>query len=169
MGESAYKLQYLLNRSQSNEERYPLKVRDLISYNFDYKQAPISFVKANGKDQARKDLDSVGFIGDMWFEPLEADELQLPFEDVVMAIDPSGSGADETAYVIGGFLAGRLYLLSSGGLQGGYHDDSLRALCDQAFEYRVNKVVLEKNLGGGVYTQLFKNALFEYYKKKPHH
>lgn len=167
MGESAYKLQYLLNRSLSNEERYPLKVKDLISFNFGNLKAPVSFDYAASQDTARKDLDSVGFIGDMWYRPMRSEDLVLPYDDIIMGIDPSGSGADETAYVVGGVLAGNLYLLASGGLKGGYHSDALNSICKVAHELRVRRIMLERNLGAGTFTELFKNTLYQYYKDNP--
>ena len=85
---------------------------------------------------------------------------------VVCYIDPAGGGAnaDETAYAIGGFLNGNVYLLSVGGIPGGYDVDKLEALALRIKPYEhVGQgplvVKIEKNMGFGAFRAVFTPVL----------
>jgi len=78
------------------------------------------------------------------------------FEGTVMSIDPSGRGADKTAYAVLKMLHGVLYLTAIGALDGGYDNATMTKLSNIAKQQDVNYVVIESNFGDGMATQLLK-------------
>jgi hypothetical protein len=80
-----------------------------------------------------------------------------------MAIDPSGRGADETAYAVVKMLNGYLFVTEAGGLPGGYSEETLEALCKIAKKEKVNTLRIEANFGDGMFTQLLKPVLKKIY------
>ena len=95
--------------------------------------------------------------------PLRFDDEWVPYEGSVLAIDPSGRGADETTYAVVKQLHGFLYVTAMGGFKGGYCDSILTALAKVAREQKVNKIVIEANYGDGMFTKLFQPVLAKFW------
>jgi hypothetical protein len=75
-----------------------------------------------------------------------------------MAIDPSGTGADETSYAVIGVLNGNLFLIDWGGFREGYSENTLIQLATIAKEYQVQEMVPEKNFGAGIFGELLRKT-----------
>ena len=158
-GRSGFALQFMLDTSLSDAEKYPLKTGDLIVMALNEHKAPISVSWSSSPECQLKDLALVGFTGDRWYRPLFMDEKWIPYEGSVMFIDPSGRGKDETTYAVVKLLHGTLFLTAVGGMNGGYEDVTLAQLATVARDQKVNKVLVESNFGDGMFTQLFKPIL----------
>lgn len=154
-GRSGFQLQFMLNPAVADADRYPLKLSDLVVLDCDPKMAPVKYVWASSPDLIRSDLPNVGLAGDRLFRPMwVSKENYVPYQGVVMAIDPSGRGKDELGYAIVAMCGGCLYLLRCKGLQGGYTDENLQKLADEAKAFGVNYVIVEENFGDGMFTKL---------------
>ena len=153
-GRSGFSMQFMLDTSFSDIDKYPLKLSDFIVFNCDNEVAPIKLSWATGVNQVYNDLPCVGMGQDRWHRPLFISQEFKPYQGIVMAIDPSGSGSDELSYAVIGMLNGYLYLLDCQGLQGGYADDNLEKLAKIAKQYKVNEILVEKNFGDGMFTKL---------------
>ena len=163
-GKSSFALQFMLDTSMSDAERYPLKLSDLIVMDLHGERAPSEIQYGSGPDQRITDLRNVGFAGDRWNRPMWFDKDRFKkYEAITMAIDPSGRGKDETGYAIVAQLHGKLFLLAAGGLKGGYHDDNLRLLAIRAKQFKVRKIVVEENFGDGMWLKLFSPVLHKIY------
>lgn len=162
-GASGFALQFQLNTSLSDADKYPLRCSDMIVLTVDRERAPVKFTWAADPATARNDLQCVGLTGDRFHRPLWIDEQHHEFEGCVMAIDPSGRGKDETGYAIVKQLGGMLYLVASGGLKGGYKEENLEALAKLAKENGVNLVLVESNFGDGMFGELMKPVLGRVY------
>jgi hypothetical protein len=77
-----------------------------------------------------------------------------PYQGSVLAIDPAGRGADETAYAVVKMLNSQLFVAECGGIQGGYSEDVLKSLSMIAKDHKVNEVIIESNFGDGMFNQL---------------
>ena len=150
LGKSAYNLQYLLNPADTDDLKFPLKLKDLIVTDIDTVDNPLRYTYSS--ENKIKDIKHHGFTGDSLMSPKWESEERVPFEYVAMSIDPSGRGADETGYTIGGLLNGKVFVLSFGGVKGGYDDETLNGLVDMAVLYKVNTIVIESNFGDGAFT-----------------
>jgi hypothetical protein len=147
-GKSGFTLQFMLDTSLSDAERYPLKLMDFSVLHVGESKAPISIQYGAGHKQLLDKVASVGFAGDKWYAPLWHDpEKWEDYEGVILAVDPSGRGQDQTGYAIIAHLMGNLFLLDAGGLKGGYDKTTLVTLANKAKRYKVTEVVVEANFG----------------------
>jgi hypothetical protein len=162
-GRSSFALQFQLDTSLSDAEKYPLKLNDLVVYPLDPIRAPIDFMWASSPELAYRDLPAVGLAGDRYFRPAWASADVAPYEGCVMFVDPSGRGKDETAYAVLKLLHGRIFLVASGGFLGGYTEETLKALLMVAKKHSVPKIIVEPNYGGGMFTELLKSAAQRHY------
>ena len=158
-GRSGYALQFLLNPRLSDADRYPLKINDLIVNDVDDDVGPEKITYASSPDYVVDNtIPNVGFNGDRFFRPMSVGE-QIPYTGSVMSIDPSGRGRDETSYAVVKMLNGQLFVPACNGLKGGYSENTLKELAMIAARYNVNKIIVESNMGDGMFTELFKPLL----------
>jgi hypothetical protein len=156
-GRTGYALQFMLDTSLSDMDKFPLRLGDLIVFDVDPDMAPAKFVWASSPDQHMKDLSEFGYglKGDRLHRPMFYDkEHLLPYTATVMYIDPSGRGADETAYAIVRFVNGYLFLVASGGMKSGYDEATLTKLANLAKLHQVNTVKVESNFGDGMFMKI---------------
>jgi hypothetical protein len=163
-GKSGFNLQFMLDTTMSDANRYPLKLNDLIIMSgcSTWKEAPAKIQWASGIEQIKAinpDLPNVGLKGDYYVAPMYTSSEFTKFEGSVMAIDPSGRGEDKTAYCVLKMLHGVLYLTAIGSLDGGYSDETMSRLSHIAKEQEVNYVVIESNFGDGMATALLKPVM----------
>lgn len=155
-GRSGFALQFMLDTSLSDQDKYPLKLSDLIVSSLDPRMAPAKLVWCNDPEKIISDLPSVGLQGDRLHRPMWTSNEMAEYSGSVMAIDPSGKGGDETAYAIVKILHGNLFLVASGGFKEGYAETTLKALATLGKVHNVNRVIVEANFGDGMFTQLLK-------------
>lgn len=158
-GKARYKLQYMLDTTLTDAEKYPLKLADLIVMDLDLKVAPTHIEYSSEAKHAIFDLKHSGFRGDGLYAPRYYNDERREYEGVAMFIDPSGRGDDETAWCVTAQLGGRIFLLGLGGLQGGYDEATLNALANIALRFNVNLVQIESNFGDGAFGELLKPIL----------
>ena len=157
-GRSGFALQFMLDTTLSDLEKYPLKLNDLIVVSglSTWKEAPAKIQWASSTDQIKNIDSELPNVGDYYVAPMYLSDEYAPFEGSVMAIDPAGRGADRTGFAVVKMLHGILYVTACGGLIGGYSDITLEELATIAKHQNVNYVVLESNFGDGMATALLK-------------
>ena len=153
-GSVGYALQFMLNPSLSDVDRFPLKLGNLIVQSVDQDVAPEKLVWAKTPDLEWDALPNVGLRGDRYYRPMKVVGDMIPYTGSVMSIDPSGRGSDETGYAVVKMLNGTLYVPEAGGLKGGYDQDTLMELVNIAKRNKVNAVITESNFGDGMFNQL---------------
>jgi len=163
-GKSGFALQFMLDTTLSDVDRYPLKLSDLIVMRLDKEHAPEKIVWAGSPEYAYKDLPCVGMSGDRYYMPMGVSGDFLKYQGSVLAIDPSGRGKDETAYAVIKMLNSQLFLTAAGGLPGGYSEETLKELAVIAKDHDVNEVIIESNFGDGMFTALFQPILAKIHK-----
>ena len=160
-GRSGFALQFMLDTSLSDTDKYPLKLSDLMIMAVDKDQAPEKLIY--GVFKPILDLPNVGLRGDKFFAPEASVGDYVDYDGSVLVIDPSGRGQDETAYAIVKMLNGYLYVAACGGIQGGYSQGTLTKLATLAKDHKVNMVLIESNFGDGMFTELLKPVLKRVY------
>lgn len=156
-GRSGFALQFMLDTSLSDADRYPLRLRDLMVMSCDDEKAPEK--PLYGIMKPVEGLPMVGLSGDKFYAPESLLGGHRDYDGSVLAIDPSGRGADETAYAVVKMCNGYQYITACGGITGGYGEDTLKALAETAKQHAVNVVLIESNFGDGMFTELFKPYL----------
>jgi hypothetical protein len=159
-GRSGFALQFMLDTSLSDQDKYPLKISDLMIYSCDKDTAPEKMVY--GIFKQINDLPNVALAGDRFYAP-EDTVGRLEYSGSVLAIDPSGRGSDETAYAVVKMLNGFLHVPAAGGIAGGYSNETLKSLAELAKEHKVNAVLIESNFGDGMFTELLKPYMQKIY------
>lgn len=152
-GRSGFKLQFMLDTTLSDAEKYPLKSRDLIVTDLTNETAPTRLVWGSQSSNSISELPNVGFTGDTLQRP-SVQEDYGSYEGSILAVDPSGRGKDEMGWCIVNHLLGKVFVPDFGGIHGGYTEANLVFLAEKAREYKVNKVVVESNFGDGMFNSL---------------
>jgi hypothetical protein len=162
-GRTGFALQFMLDSTLSDADRYPLKINDLIVFGLNPENAPEKPIWAMNPNNIVKDLPCVGFNGDRFYSPMEIQGKWIPYEGGIMAIDPAGRGGDETSYCVVKMLNGFLYVTACGGLAGGYGEDVMKKLASIAKANKVNLILVESNFGDGMFSELLKPYLLREY------
>jgi hypothetical protein len=166
LGKSEFALQFMLDTSMSDRERYPLKVHDLMVMSCDQRRAPEVLAWSNDAQRRLTELQPMGFEGDFYFSPaVDQDIRYSPYNRVVAAVDTSGRGTDETVIAIIGELHGTLYLLAVWASRNGFEPASLAQLALLCVQYRVNDCLVESNFGDGMFAALFRPVLEKAWKR----
>lgn len=165
---AGFLLQFMLDTSLSDADKYPLRLRDLIVGTFSTDEAPMKLTWM--PDPARKvslqEIPKVmGLKGDAYYMCHTASPEMEKYSYKMMCVDPSGRGRDETGYCVLYYLNGYIYVMEAGGLLGGYSDVVLNKLANTAKKWKVNEVVIEGNFGDGMYLKLFEPVLRKVYKE----
>lgn len=154
-GATGYALQFMLDTSLSDALRYPLKLRDLIVMPLDKERAPVKIAWQSDPKRTRiEDIQTVSFPGDHFHLPVWYDDEFSEYTGAIMAIDPSGTGKDETTACVVKYLHGQLFLTDIGAWKKGYEDEVLLGLSHMAKEQKVKQIVIEDNFGDGMFTKL---------------
>ena len=159
MGRSNFMLQFQLDTSLSDAEKFPLKMADLIITSVNPTEAPDSIVWCSDPSNVIKDLPTVGLPGDYFYSPIQIQGEWTPYTETICSIDPSGRGTDETAAAYISQKNGFLYLHEMRSYRDGYSDSTLLDILRGCSKYGVTKLVIETNFGDGIVSELFKKHL----------
>ena len=162
-GRSGFAMQFMLDPSLSDAERYPLKLSDLVVMDINPELAPEKVIHSSAPDKQLRDLPVLGFAGDNFHQPAQVLGEWVEYKGSVMAIDPSGRGSDETSYAVVNILNGFLWVLECSGVEGGYGEKTMQTLTDIAKKYKVKQILVESNFGDGMFTELLKPYLRKTY------
>ena len=153
-GKSGFLLQFQLDQTLSDANRYPLQLSDLCVMSLPGDLLPEKVVWSSSPELRYNDLHCVGLSGDYFYRPMAIQGDWIKPQGSVLAIDPAGRGKDETAYAVVKMCNSQLFLTKAGGFKGGYTDDTLQSLADIARDQKVNYIIIESNFGDGMFTKL---------------
>jgi hypothetical protein len=158
-GTAYFQLQHMLNTAMMDAMKYPLKPERLVVIQAAGNRYPLTVVRGMTQDKL-KDY-AVHEFGFRMSQPHDISRETSELQSVWAYVDPAGGGAngDETAYAIGGFLNGNIYLLAVGGIAGGYEENKLDLLAKRLARYKPNGVTIEKNMGFGAFRAVFQPIL----------
>ena len=159
MGRSNFMLQFMLDTSLSDAEKFPLKMSDLIVTSVNPKQAPESIVWCSDPRNVIKDAPTVGLPGDYFYSPMDIVGKWDDYQETICSVDPSGKGADETAAAFVSQRNGFLYLHEMRAYRDGYSDDTLLDILKGCKKYNATTLLIESNFGDGIVAELFKKHL----------
>ena len=159
MGRSNFMLQFMLDTSLSDAEKFPLKMADLIVTSVNPTTAPDSIIWCSDPSNVIKELPTVGLPGDYFYSPMRIQGEWLPYQETICSVDPSGRGTDETAAAFISQRNGFLYLHKMCAYRDGYSDNTLLDILRHCKKYQVQKLVIETNFGDGIVAELFKKHL----------
>ena len=159
MGRSNYMLQFQLDTSLSDAEKFPLKMADLVVTSVNPKSAPDQIIWCSDPKNVIKDLPTVGLPGDYFYSPMQLQGEWTDYSETICSVDPSGRGTDETAAAFISQKNGFLFLHEMRAYRDGYSDNTLLNILRGCRKYNVTKLVIETNFGDGIVGELFKKHL----------
>ena len=159
MGRSNYMLQFQLDTSLSDAEKFPLKMADLVVTAVNPSSAPEGVIWCSDPANLIKDAPTVGLPGDYFYSPMQLQGEWDDYSETICSIDPSGRGSDETAAAFISQRNGFLYLHEMRAYRDGYSDKTLLDVLKGCRKYNVTKLVIETNFGDGIVSELFKKHL----------
>ena len=159
MGRSNYMLQFQLDTSLSDAEKFPLKMADLVVTSVNPSTAPDACIWCSDPANVLKDLPTVGLPGDYFYSPMQLQGEWTDYTETICSVDPSGRGTDETAAAFLSQKNGFLYLHEMRAYRDGYSDNTLLDILRGCRKYGVTKLVIETNFGDGIVSELFRKHL----------
>ena len=161
MGRSNYMLQFQLDTSLSDAEKFPLKMSDLVVTSVNPSTAPESCIWCSDPQNLIKELPTVGLPGDYFYSPMQLQGEWSPYAETICSVDPSGRGSDETAAAFISQKNGFLYLHEMRAYRDGYSDNTLLDILRGCKKYKVTKLIIESNFGDGIVAELFKKHIIQ--------
>ena len=161
MGRSNYMLQFQLDTSLSDAEKFPLKMADLIVTSVNPTTAPQNIVWCSDPDNVIKDAPTVGLPGDYFYTPMQMQGDWSEYNETICSVDPSGRGTDETAACYLSQKNGLIYLHEVRAYRDGYSDNTLLDILRGCKKFGVTSLVIETNFGDGIVSELFKKHLIQ--------
>ena len=159
MGRSNYMLQFQLDTSLSDAEKFPLKMADLVVTSVNPDSAPDTCIWCSDRTNIIKELPTVGLPGDYFYAPMQLQGESTPYTETICSVDPSGRGSDETAAAFISQKNGFLYLHEMRAYRDGYSDSTLLDILRGCKKYNVTKLLIESNFGDGIVSELFKKHI----------
>ena len=161
MGRSNFMLQFQLDTTLSDAEKFPLKMADLIVTSINPTNAPDSIIWCSDPSNVIRDAPTVGLPGDYFYRPMQLQGDWGPYDETICSVDPSGRGTDETAAAYISQRNGFLYLHEMRAYKDGYSDNTLLDILRGCRKYNVSKLLIESNFGDGLVAELFKKHLVQ--------
>ena len=159
MGRSNFMLQFQLDTTLSDAQKFPLKMADLIVTSVNPTTAPENVVWCSDPSKVIKDAPAVGLPGDYFYSPMQLVGEWDSYDETICSVDPSGRGTDETAAAFLSQRNGLIYLHEMSAYRDGYSDSTLLDILSKCRTYGVTSLVIETNFGDGIVGELFKKHL----------
>jgi len=156
MGRSNFMLQFMLDTSLSDAEKFPLKFADLIVTPVNPENAPENIIWCSSPENLVKDLPTVGLPGDYFYKPMQVQGEWQPYSETICSVDPSGRGSDETVACFLSQLNGFIYLHEVWASRDGYSDHTLLEILRRCRKYKAGTLLIESNFGDGMVSELFR-------------
>ena len=155
MGRSNFALQFQLNTTLSDRDKFPLRFSDMIVTPIGNECAEKYTWSADPR-YVLGTLPAVGLPGDRYYAPMFIDAACCDFQETICALDPSGRGLDETSACILSQANGYLFLRDMKAYRDGYSDATLIDVLKLAKRYNASTILCESNFGDGAITELLK-------------
>ena len=154
MGRSNFALQFMLDTSLSDSEKFPLKFQDLIVTPVGTECAERYAWSADPRYMI-KDLNPVGLPGDRFYGPMFIDEGMCEYSETIVSVDPSGRGSDETVAIVLSQANGYVFVRDMRAYRDGYSDNTLSNIVRLGKKYKASRLLVESNFGDGMICELF--------------
>ena len=143
-GDSLFQLQYMLDTSKADMNRFPLRLSDLI--------VSPDFKPASCREEYRRTNSEYSFAvkegkGSDRLYVSEADGFEVPYTKIILALDPAGAGADSFSYHILGTRNSFVFSIAHGRWATGLNRQVMHDIQAMTAKYRVNEIIVETNFG----------------------
>lgn len=167
-GPEYFQLQHMLDTTLSDENRYPLKPRNLIIMDVNKEQGPGMVTWMPGvKNKVAEQITRTYACSPEMYHPFVVSDQFYPWEFKYVHIDPAGGGenADEIAVVAGYLLHGYVHVPEVLALQGGHTEENLQEICDFMVRHMPQEIGSEQNMGHGAFAAMLRPMLARTYEQ----
>jgi len=152
-GDSLFQLQYMLDTSKADMNRFPLRLSDLI--------VSPDFKLASCREEYRRTTSEYSFAvkegkGSDRLYVSEADGFEVPYTKIILALDPAGAGADSFSYHILATRNSFIFSLAHGRWSTGLNRQVMHDIQAMTAKYKVNEIVVETNFGDDLLLNMLK-------------
>ena len=154
MGRSNFMLQFMLDTSLSDAEKFPLKFKDLIVTPLGMECAE-RYVWSADPRYCIHELQAVGLPADRFYRPMFIEEGSVPYDETIVSVDPSGRGSDETVAIVLSQCNGYVFVRDMRAFKDGYSDKTLCSIIRMGKKYKASRLLVESNFGDGMICELF--------------
>lgn len=168
-GKAYFQLQHMLDTKLMDEDRYPLKPRNIVFMPVSKDNGPLVINWA--AVESMRIHPPQGFpLAEAYYSATGTGEQFGAYAGCHMYVDPAGGGknGDELAYAVTKFLGGRVFLVDFGGTPGGYTQDKLDWLTAVAVKWKPHVIQIEENFGKGAFARVWTPSLHTAMKKISH-
>lgn len=164
-GRAYFQLQHMLDTRLMDEDRYPLKPRNIVFMQVPAERCPVE-INWSASESNRLHCPQGFPLQESYYLASGFGTEYAPFNGCHMYVDPAGGGAngDELAYAVTKFVAGRVYLVDCGGTPGGFTEDRLKWLTAVAVRWKPHKIDIEQNFGNGAFAKIWLPVLLKEHK-----
>lgn len=168
-GRTEFARQFKLHLDAGAGNAAPLKLRDLIVLDIsspggnsplllppDVRWGPTKELSIQGCDFDA--LAGDGLYGPSYMTPPKE---WRAADRIIMYVDPSGMGKDETTATVGALLAARVFVCAQEAWLEGHSESTLKAIAALAKKWGVNYIFVESNFGQGMFAALLRPYLLE--------
>lgn len=166
-GPAYFQLQHMLDTRLADNDRYPLKLHDLIVMDVPEEHAPVGLVWARTDDSTLPAISGFPLSGERLYGPMGGYTEHIAWEGRAMYVDTAGGGqnGDETVAAITYYASGRIFLKKVASFPGGIRDDVFEALTELCFQHRVQFIQVEQNFGNGAFAAAWRHYLHNVFNK----
>lgn len=163
LGSEGFALQYMLDTELSDALRQQLKPSDLIVANFGMDRVPEKINWAAIQQHQVRFPQGFGAPDVAMYYGIipQCDWADKPKDRVYCYIDPAGGGQDEIGWSIGFSQAPYIHWVYTGGLRGGLTESNTNHMIDTFCEYGVTRILVETNMGHGLFEINLRKAIAE--------
>ncbi|MER9178925.1 phage terminase large subunit [Mesorhizobium sp. M0767] len=165
-GKAGFALQFMLDTSLSDVDKFPLRITDLMVMSLDRRTGPDLLSWGSGDHLALKDVECISFDGDRAYRPASVSETFSKYQRICAFIDPSGRGKDETTLTISAVLHSTPFVLKQAGWLDGFGPKTLQEIANLLVQFNVSTCRVEEDFGQGMFAALLRPVVQEAWKKK---
>lgn len=156
-GPAYFQLQHMLDTKLMDEDRYPLKTKDIVFFTPPLSRAPVQINWMRVDDYRIYPPAGFPLAHEMFYKAVGCGEEFGDYIGTHMYVDPAGGGknGDELAYAVTRCLAGMVFVCDVGGFPGGYSEATLDRLTAVAEKWKPGKITVEENFGNGAFVRIW--------------
>ena len=159
-GQAYFQLQHMLDTRLMDKDRFPLKPSRLVFMKVPPNRVPIDIMHIQAHEYRVFTPPDFSIETPMYRASGFGQEMG-GFQGTYMHVDPAGGGSngDEIGWGVTKFSNGKVFLVSAGGIKGGYEQDTLDFFTELAVKWKPDTVGIERNYGNGAFKNIWEPHL----------
>ena len=161
-GRAYFQLQHMLDTRLMDRDRFPLKPSMIVFMKVPAEKVPIDIMHIQAPEY-RVYTPPDFPIEVPFYRASNFGQSMGAFQGTYMHVDPAGGGSngDEIGWAITKFSNGKVFLISAGGIRGGYETSTLDFFTELAVKHKPDTIGIERNYGNGAFKNIWEPRLIK--------